>query len=211
MIEAVIFDLFGTVVKIQNRQNPYRRLLQKGAQQGRAASLGNMRSIMTFNGGVHEAADAFGIKLSANEIAVIQDQLELELTSIRPFQDALPAMEQLRSHGIKLGVCSNLAAPYCTAVRRLLPGLDAYALSAELGLMKPDPAMYRITCAKLGVLPERVVGSKAAQVLMIGDSRRCDRDGPRTIGILGYHLDRNRAGRFGDLLEFSQAITSSCD
>lgn len=35
--EAVIFDLFGTVLEIQDRQNLYRRLLRMG---GRAGVLG---------------------------------------------------------------------------------------------------------------------------------------------------------------------------
>lgn len=30
MIEAVIFDLFGTLVEIQNRQNTYKQLLRLG-------------------------------------------------------------------------------------------------------------------------------------------------------------------------------------
>lgn len=45
---------------------------------------------------------------------------------------------------------------------------------------------------------------------MIGDSKKCDEQGPRTSGIMGYHLDRSGLGRFRDLLEFSRLITDQC-
>lgn len=205
MTVSVIFDLFGTLLEIRNRQNPYRQLLRIGAKQGRAASSKDMRAILAFNGGISEAAEAFGICPSSADLADLECMLELELESITPFDDAMIAIELLREHGIKIGVCSNLAGPYCSKVRSLLPGLDGYALSAELGLLKPDPGMYRSICNMLGVLPEQV---ESEQVLMIGDSRRCDEQGPRAFGIPGYHLDRNGAGPYSDLISFVQTVTA---
>lgn len=206
---AVIFDLFGTLLEIRNRQNPYRRLLHLGSQQGRAASPGDLRWIMTNTCGLQEAADFLGIKLSSIQLTELQSCLELELESITLFEDALPALALLRHHQIKIGVCSNLGGPYCLVARDLLPGLDGYALSAEVGLMKPDVAMYQHICTQLEVAPSQLPGSNAPHVLMIGDSRRCDSDGPRVAGIEGYHLDRSGAGRFCDLLEFVTGINTS--
>ena len=206
---AVIFDLFGTLLEIRDRQNPYRRLLRLGSQQGRAASPGDLRWIMTNACGLQEAADFFGIKLSSTQLTELQSCLELELESITLFEDALPALALLRHHQIKIGVCSNLGGPYCPVARNLLPGLDGYALSAEVGLMKPDVAMYQHICTQLEVAPSQLPGSNAPQILMIGDSRRCDADGPRVAGIEGYHLDRSGAGRFCDLLEFVTGINTS--
>lgn len=204
---AVIFDLFGTLLEIRNRQNPFRRLLRLGSQQGRAASPGDLRWIMTNACGLQEAADFFGIKLSSTQLTELQSCLELELESITLFEDALPALALLRHHQIKIGVCSNLGGPYCPVARNLLPGLDGYALSAEVGLMKPDVAMYQHICTQLNVAPSQLPGSP--HVLMIGDSRRCDADGPRVAGIEGYHLDRSGAGCFCDLLEFVTGINTS--
>lgn len=208
MIAAVIFDLFGTVVEIQNRQNPYRKLLRLGAQQGRAVSQGDVCWIMTHNVGLREAADSLGISLSSRDLAELQDALELELQSIRVFDDAWPAIELLRASGMRIGVCSNLAGPYCRAVRRLLPGLDAYALSAECGAMKPDPVIYRSVCTMLGVEAGRLLDPEQRRVFMVGDSRKCDEHGPRVCGIMGVHLDRSGTRRFSDLVEFSKLISS---
>ncbi|MNP46030.1 hypothetical protein D3C76_1400010 [compost metagenome] len=76
-----------------------------------------MRAIMAFNGGISEAAEAFGICLSSAELADLESMLEVELESITPFDDAMIAIELLREHGIKIGVCSNLAGPYCSKAR----------------------------------------------------------------------------------------------
>lgn len=208
MVDGVIFDAFGTLVEIRNRQNPYRRLLRLGSQQGRATSPDDIGWIMTHGHGIEGTAAAFGIKISPAQLADLHGALELELQSIRVFEDTWPAINFLRSHGIKIGVCSNLSAPYCSQVRALLPGLDAYALSAECGVMKPDQAIYQSVCAMLNIEPGHVPESGQRSVLMIGDSKKCDEQGPRACGIMGYHLDRSGAGRFRDLLEFSKVITA---
>jgi HAD superfamily hydrolase (TIGR01549 family) len=208
MVAAVIFDLFGTVVEIRNRQNPYRQLLRLGAKQGRAASSDDLGWIMTHNAGLQEAAETLGISLGSGDLAVLNDALELELQSIRVFDDTWAAIELLRASGIKIGVCSNLAEPYCKEVRRLLPGLDAYALSAECGVMKPDPIIYRSVCSMLGIEPGHLTDPEHGRVFMVGDSKKCDELGPRACGITGLHLDRSGAGRFQNLLEFAKAIVA---
>jgi len=106
---------------------------------------------MTHGHRLEDTAAVFGIKLSSAQLTELQDALELELKSVRLFNDALPAIELLRARGIKIGVCSNLSSPYCLVVRRLLPGLDAYALSSELSLMKPDPEIYQAICRMLNI------------------------------------------------------------
>lgn len=211
MPAAVIFDLFGTLLEIRNRQSPYRRLLRLGSQQGRVASPGDIRWIMTNVCGLQEAADFFGIKLSSAQLTNLQRSLDVEIQSITPFEDALPAIELLRNRGVRIGVCSNLGGPYCPAVRNLLPGLDGYALSAEVGLMKPDATMYQRICTQLDAVPRRDPGLNGSQVMMIGDSRRCDAEGPRAAGLEGYHLDRSGAGRFSNLLEFVAGINLNKD
>ncbi|WP_431081706.1 HAD family hydrolase [Pseudomonas thivervalensis] len=207
MVDGVIFDAFGTLLEIRNRQNSYRRLLRLGSEQGRVASPDDIRWIMAHSRGLEETASAFRIKLEPAQLMELQSALDLELESIQCFDDALLAIECVKEHGIKVGVCSNLAGPYCSRVRSLLPGLDAYALSAETGVLKPDLEMYRIVCAMLDTVPGQILGFETAQVLMIGDSKRCDELGPRSFGIVGHHLNRNGAGRFRSLIEFTSAIT----
>lgn len=51
MVRAVIFDVFGTLLEIRDRQHPFRQLLREGAQQGRPPSRNDLRVLMTCQGG----------------------------------------------------------------------------------------------------------------------------------------------------------------
>ncbi|WP_448108983.1 HAD family hydrolase [Pseudomonas azerbaijanoccidentalis] len=163
---------------------------------------------MTFNGGIAEAAAAFEITLSPQKLMELQSALEIELKSIQHFDDALPAFDMIRNRGMKVGGCSNLSQPYCATVRELLQRLNGYAVSPEVGVMKPDPLMYQSACHLLGLEPGSAPEG-GSRVLMIGESPKCDRDGPRQIEIVSYHLNRIGKGRFGDLLAFAHALTAS--
>lgn len=90
-------------------------------------------------------------------------------------------------------------------MKKLLPDLNAYSFSYELGFTKPDPVIYRAVCHDLGVIPGHLFGG-SAQIAMIGDSPRCDQDGPRTVGIKGFHLDRSGAGAIRDLVQFAELV-----
>ncbi|OSN68755.1 hypothetical protein BV349_00844 [Pseudomonas syringae pv. actinidiae] len=43
---------------------------------------------------------------------------------------------------------------------------------------------------------------------MIGDSEKCDRDGPNALGIQGFLLNRQGGNDFSDLTEFSNRVLS---
>jgi FMN phosphatase YigB (HAD superfamily) len=135
---------------------------------------------MTQSLGLREAADYFGIELSPDLLEYAERSLEEELANISAFPDALEAVALLQRAGHRLGVCSNLAQPYGSAIRYYFPGLDAYGFSFEIGSVKPEPMIYQTTCKLLGVQPSCGFGGQA-RVMMIGDSQRCDRDGPRAF------------------------------
>ncbi|MGO3987231.1 HAD family hydrolase [Pseudomonas sp. SAS7] len=204
-ITAVIFDAFGTTLRIGTPIHPYRRLLREGAKHGRRPSPGDLHKLMTIDAGLREAADILGIQVTPSRMAEMESDLHREIESIDVFPDARDAIALLHEHGLATAVCSNLAAPYGPAVKKLLPDLNAYSFSYELGVTKPDPAIYRAVCHDLGVVPGHLFGG-AAQVAMIGDSPRCDRDGPRATGIKGFHLDRSGTGTIRDLLQFADLV-----
>ncbi|KPB97073.1 Haloacid dehalogenase-like family hydrolase [Pseudomonas amygdali pv. lachrymans] len=159
---------------------------------------------MTFDGDLAEAAELLQITVRPERLAQIQDALDREVHSIEAYTDALEAIRTLQAKQVRVAVCSNLAAPYGAALKRLFPALDAYALSYEIGALKPDPVMYRTACSLLGV----TIGDRfgEARVAMVGDSLRCDCLGARAVGINGLHLDRSGAGKITDLTHFSSLI-----
>jgi len=96
--------------------------------------------------------------------------------------DAAPVLDFSRASAFRLAVCSNLAADYASAVLSLLPNMDTYALSCDVGCVKPEPAIYQAVCRSLELAPQ--------EILFVGDSLRCDVDGPRDFGMVSVHLDR---------------------
>ncbi|MEU2687014.1 HAD-IA family hydrolase [Streptomyces hygroscopicus] len=80
-----------------------------------------------------------------------------------PYPDALPVLEALGAAGVRTGVLSNIGWDIRPVFQRtgVLDQLDAVVLSCEVGLAKPDPAVFGVACERLG-LP-------AGRVLFVGD------------------------------------------
>ncbi len=66
----------------------------------------------------------------------------------------------LQQHGIKTAILSNMGDVIHAHMQRefaWLAGFDHLTWSYELGIAKPDPAIYRHTLDKLGVAPEEAL------------------------------------------------------
>lgn len=207
-IKFVLFDAFGTLLRIPEGRHPYRQILKEGIRQGRRPQPDDLHQILTRNLDLTGAANLFGIKISTQHMADIQRDLDADLSGIQAFEDGLQALARLQAEGIRVAIASNLAAPYAEPVRRLYPTMDAYGFSFLLGAMKPHAFMYRATCELLGLGIERCVENS---VVMIGDSQQCDRDGPYVAGIPGFLLNRHGAGDFRSLMEFADMVLSRND
>lgn len=199
----VLLDAFGTLLKVHKGCHPFRQILKVGVAQGRRPKPDDARVLMTEKLNLAQAADRFGIRVSPSHLKDIQCELAEELTNIQPYEDGLLAVEMLQQAGIPVAVCSNLALPYAAVVKSLYPTLDGYGFSFELGSIKPEPKIYQVTCQLVSASTE---GMFSGQVMMIGDSQRCDRDGPRSVGIQGFHLSREGRGDFDNLIDFADAV-----
>ncbi|UQY32991.1 HAD family hydrolase [Pseudomonas fulva] len=206
MVAAVVFDAFGTLLWRHSKLNPYRELLREGALQGRKPRADDVRRIMALDCDLAEIASLLGIELSADRQYELQSLIEADLSGIRVYPDAQAAIDLLQRHGIVAGVCSNLAQPYGSAIRSLFPNLDAYAHSYELGFLKPDPEIYAWL---RNALASKLSGGRVEQIWMIGDSLRCDRNGARAAGFMGYQLHRGGFGEFTDLHMFAEFVIAS--
>jgi HAD superfamily hydrolase (TIGR01509 family) len=81
-----------------------------------------------------------------------------------PYADTASTLRTLHEAGIKVAVVSNIGFDIRPHFETWgLAGLiDAYALSYEVGRIKPDPAIFLRACGMLGADPERT--------LMVGDT-----------------------------------------
>ncbi|WP_460044595.1 HAD family hydrolase [Pseudomonas sp. S2_H01] len=208
-VTGVIFDVFGTLLSIEKPTQPYLRLLNLGASQGRRRSATDLRQLMTNPLTLSGAANLFGIEITDAQMQILDDLLTEELASIKAFPDALDVVSALDDATVRVGICSNLALPYGAPIMHLFPQIECHALSFEHGIMKPDPLLYQIACRQLGIAPGNYFTGDGGRVVMIGDSRKCDRDGPRLAGITGFHLDRSGKGGIDNLAQFAQSIVES--
>ncbi len=102
----------------------------------------------------------FGVEPRPDLVRALVDRdRELLLATARLYDDAIPFLESLRSHGVKIAIVSN-----CTEhTRRLLTdlGVDALAdvlvLSCEVGAAKPEAEIFRCALDQLGVAPDAAV------------------------------------------------------
>ncbi|WP_062216124.1 HAD family hydrolase [Streptomyces sp. NBRC 109706] len=101
----------------------------------------------------------------------------------RAYPDTGPVLRALRERGLRIAVVSNIGWDLRPVFREhgLLDLVDAFALSFEHGVQKPDPALFAHACEALGVAPERA--------LMVGDNARAD-GGATALGC-AVHLVRH--------------------
>lgn len=186
MIRAVAFDAFGTLIGYGGRRiNPYLRLVDAASSEKMARLIFLTRNV---------PVDVFADELDRTHLLpLIRHELAEEVAGLRLFDEVSVTLRKLRTAGTRIAVCSNLAYEYGVEVHRLLPDLDAYLFSYELGVAKPDPAIYVATCTALGCKP--------CEVLFIGDSRRCDFEGPRGFGMQAGWLDRKNGLTLLDALQ----------
>ncbi|CAL9369257.1 HAD family hydrolase [Streptomyces sp. enrichment culture] len=99
-----------------------------------------------------------------------------------PYPDAAEVLGALRERGIGVGVVSNIGWDLRPVFRAhgLDAYVDAYVLSYEHGVRKPDPRLFRTACEALGADPRRV--------LMVGDDRRAD-GGAAALGCRVHFVD----------------------
>ena len=96
----------------------------------------------------------------------------LDAIAFEPMPGALEAVARLRALGLALAVVSNWDE---TLPERLGDfGVDVVVSSAEVGVPKPDPTLFRLALERLGV--------PAARALHVGDSRE-DEEGARAAGM----------------------------
>jgi len=140
-------------------------------------------------------------ELLSRELGV-EVSVETLVESIRfsPYPDAVPALEQLRSRGLRLVCVSNWDCSLGTVLDRcgLAGHLDGAVSSAEAGARKPDPAIFAAAL--------EIAGCAAGEAVHVGDTREEDLDGARAAGIRALLIDRDGGGDVTGLEEVAAKL-----
>jgi putative hydrolase of the HAD superfamily len=205
-VEAVLLDSFGTLVAMEP---PAPRLVADLRRRG--FEVDDARAAVAFEAEISyylehhvEGRDAAAVHDLRDRCAgVLNDALgipgldlatarEAMLDAIRfsAFRDAAPALEALRTRGLRTVVCSNWD---CT-LREVLAGaglgdlVDGVVSSAEVGAAKPDPRLFAVGL--------ELAGRPPAQAVYVGDSPSNDVAGAAAAGLRAVLL--RRGGRRPD-------------
>ncbi|MDF2810633.1 MAG: hypothetical protein K0S56_1664 [Microvirga sp.] len=169
-IRAICFDAFGTLVEIADKRRPFQKLLSGMGQGSRAAEL------LTAALDMRSLTRNLAQDLYEDHLSQLEKDLQAECASVRLRPEIERIWGSLRQIHLRIGVCSNLALPYGFPLLSALPDApDAIVFSYEVGLIKPDPAIFHLVCSRLELQPD--------QILFVGDTQLADIEGPRSIGM----------------------------
>jgi putative hydrolase of the HAD superfamily len=199
---AVLLDALGTLVELET---PWPHLERELAARGVVVDLEAARAAMLaemayYRAHHDEAGDWAGLKdLRRRCAVVVQESLGTSLP-LADVQDALLAavrfraypevpavLERLRAGGARLAVVSNWDISLHDVLERteLRALVDTVVISAELGVAKPDPAIFRAALERLGAQP--------SEAIHVGDSIEHDVAGARAAGLEAVLVARNGA------------------
>jgi putative hydrolase of the HAD superfamily len=188
--QAVIFDLFGTLVDSFS-QKKHEQVLAKMAQAvgareedfagmwlGETVDMRFTGEIDTIASNVEYVCRALKIKSDFKQISMAEKiYFDFVQKCLKPRADALRILANLQSTGYKLGLVSDCSSE----VPLLWPEtpfsflFDAVVFSCLMGLRKPDPRMYLFICHQLKVKPQ--------DCLYVGDGGSNELTGAAAVGM----------------------------
>jgi HAD superfamily hydrolase (TIGR01549 family) len=179
-VRWLFFDVGNTLV--DESAAIEHRIAQLAAALGRCGTRCSIGEVRT---AYREAVEQFARRLMTRAIEKLTDDLECrrlieaetryprELE--RPYDDAEPTLRALSSC-YKIGVIANQSAGTVERLTRwgLMPFISICVSSAEVGLEKPDPAIFRLALNLAKCAP--------AEAVMIGDRLDNDIQPARMLG-----------------------------
>lgn len=195
--DAVIFDLFGTLVPELPRSEFYGAVREAARRLGCDPDLFEdgwtvtsvARQTGTYPRGmvdnVLDICRRIGIRDPTDD--EIRDALgprdSLYERWFSPRPGAIETLTELRARGLPLGLISQCTPDTPEMWRRsAFAGLvDVEVFSSEVGLRKPDPAIYRYATDRLGIAPERC--------LYCGDGSYGELSGAEAVGMTAVMID----------------------
>lgn len=188
-IRGILFDLWNTLAFNDYRPNPINSLARAIGVLGtpgwtkiieRGMMLAPLPGIRE---GILSLCAGAGVSLSAPEREALEHEWVEACRQTRLFDDVLPTLLRLRPR-FRLGLLSNTQSFDLGFLDEhgVTPFLDARVFSFEEGRLKPDPRLFEVAAARMGLpVPE---------VLMVGDNLRDDVEGAQKVGMKSVFIRR---------------------
>lgn len=179
--KAIIFDCFGTLMEIREKQMPY-KYLREELYKNNIIIDDFARIVMQKKCDLQEIEKLANYKFSNEQKIKFKQMLEKELRSVHIFEDVNQYLRDLEKRNIKTALCSNLAEPYGKSAKTLTFPLNNYILSYDVGYIKPDKEIFQKCLDSLNV--------KKEEAIYVGDSIKDDYKGATEFGMSAFLIKR---------------------
>ena len=160
-VEAIIFDVGGVLHESNSTMD--NDLFQELGISGE--TITNIRANEMLSLGCGEISESeFWDRVSVNygirPVSADENLLGRAFgEAITPHTPILELAKSLGESGIKLAILSNTIEPHARALQEkgIYNGFDYVLLSHEVGMRKPDPAIYKQTLETLKTTPEATI------------------------------------------------------
>jgi putative hydrolase of the HAD superfamily len=187
--EAVIFDLFGTLVDSFTFQDHQRMLSKMTAAltvssedfSRRWYETSHMRAtglFATIEANIEHICQTLGLQPEGNQIsAAAQVRIDFTRGILIPQRDAIETLARLKAAGYKIGLISDCSpdVPLFWQDMPFASLVDVPIFSCAVGFKKPDPRIYRLACKQLAVVPQKC--------LYVGDGSSRELTGALQVGM----------------------------
>ena len=187
--DAVIFDLFGTLVDNMHHEEFLQELTKMAGILGVPAEdfirmwnvtwpLRSIGKLPSPEAAISYICNQLGVETNDEQVQqATQIRFEFSRRALVPRHDTVETLTRLKSEGYKLGLISD-----CTAEVALLwpatplaPLIDVPIFSCSVGLKKPDARIYLLACERLSVIPQKC--------LFMGDGGSNELGGANAVGM----------------------------
>jgi putative hydrolase of the HAD superfamily len=195
MTRCVLLDALGTLVEVEP---PWIHLAAELGTEPDQRLVRAVRAEMAYyREHSHQGRDAESLaELRERCAAIVSTELGREVTAeqlmaairFRAYDDAAPALEELRADGLRLVCVSNWDVSLPDVLDRCGLGgmLDDIVTSAAVGAAKPAPRIFEVALERAGCSVE--------EAIHVGDSPEEDLAGASAAGIKALVIDRGGGG-----------------
>ena len=158
MIRNVVFDLFGVLTRFDTEEY-YRSHSIESADRAllQREVFRSLPWAMLDRGAISESDAAAAVcgRLPARLHRAATDFIYRKNRALLPVQGMSALLDALKEAGCHLFLLSNTSAAF-HRFRERIPGISRFedaVISADVGLVKPDPEIFRLACRRFGIAP----------------------------------------------------------
>jgi putative hydrolase of the HAD superfamily len=212
MMRAVLFDLYDTLLYLNPpvvAETKRQLAVRAGVDPDAWATLWRENVVDRMLGKLGSLEDEIRLMLrqlgTDPSAALVAELAETETAgwtrAVTLYPETVPTLTALRERGLKLGLISNCSAQAGAVLGRigLAARFDAVVLSCDVGLAKPDPAIFEHACRALGAGPE--------ESMFVADGAFTELDAAKAIGMVAVKIEQDhQSGDYGTSTSFDHRI-----